>query len=469
MTRDGPDQGSPLASPGERSSIRSAARCACRLHGGGRVTLASILLAATAIAAPAAIDPGLGAALSTERLALPARFGAIRIVPEEMGARITLVPEQDPAGLRRHLLQAHAELCPTVSLEGRAVLLTCRVRTLQARLIDGPQRALELRQMAGLPWSGEIEGPPRVFYPPEQLGLGAACPGDTPEARAECALHQDAPEAALAALRSVTHPTSGYVGLRLGDLALQTGSVAEAAAAWKRALLSDPFGRMARARLCELDGSCLRTAREPSVFDSGGLPEPLRSELELRHARALVFTGRIAEAAALLRVRMGICALGVRLCQAMVLEMLRSPDARGVGLEVYFELPDRTEPPLGSAMARAAALAAAAAGAPLFGAKILAGTVSAAGPDELEAHLTQAAELFLEVGDRARARVVLEYARSRVGDKRFLLRPWSSLWRRVGGGPPAQLAPLPALTPGVEQDLASAEAALQRARGVPTP
>lgn len=469
MTRSGPETGAPSATAGENWSIRPASRCARHLHDGSFVTLASLLLAATALASTDAPDPGLGAALSTERLALPARFGAIRVAAEEMGARITLFPEQDAAGLRRHLAHAHAELCPTVTLEGGAVLLTCRVRTLQARLIDGPQRALEIRQMAGLPWSGEIEGPPLVFYPPEQLGLGKACPGDTLEARAECALHENAPQAALAALRAVTHPTSGYVGLRLGDLALRTGAVGDAAAAWKRTLLSDPFGRMARARLCELDGSCLGTSRESSVFDSGGLPEPLRSELELRHARALVFTGRIAEAAALLRARMEICTLGALLCQAMVLEMLRSPDAREVGLDIYFALPERTEPPLGSAMARAAASAAAAAGAPLFGAKVLAGTVSAAGPDELQAHLTQAAELFLEVGDRARARVILEYARSRIGDRRFALRPWSTLWRRLGNGTPAQVGPLPALTPGLEQDLASAEAALKKARGESTP
>ena len=102
--------------------------------------------------------------------------------------------------------------------------------------------------------------------------------------------------------------------LRLGDLALGTGDPATAIGWYRRAGTAGTFGRMARERICELDGSCLgSTAVVRRIFDAHGLPDPLRAEMTIRAIRAEALEGRLGSATRMMwqRIHARLAGMGV--------------------------------------------------------------------------------------------------------------------------------------------------------------
>ena len=85
--------------------------------------------------------------------------------------------------------------------------------------------------------------------------------------------------------------------------------------------------------------------------------------------------------------------------------------------EVYLSLPAWDRGPLASELSEAAAELASHIGAPVFGGNILSSVVSDVAPALLSGHLLKAAELYLEGDDIARTRLVIEYARTRLGKR----------------------------------------------------
>jgi len=172
------------------------------------------------------------------------------------------------------------------------------------------------------------------------------------------------------------------------------------------------------------------------------MPEPLRSELVLRHARALAFRDEHAAACRLLASEGSACKLGENLCSRIALEAMRSelPDDRAEGLSLFVSLENRTTSPLAFEMSTAAAEVAAAAGAPLFAANTLSVTVEFAPKRRLAGHLLRMAQLYLDAQDPVRAQVVADFAAKRLTAKALGAKEWSAVrasMRSMSREPPA--------------------------------
>ena len=88
-----------------------------------------------------------------------------------------------------------------------------------------------------------------------------------------------------------------------------------------------------------------------------------------------------------------------------------------MAIQVYLSLPAWDRGPLALELSEAAAELASHIGAPVFGGNILSSVVSDVAPAMLPLHLLKAAELYLEGDDIARTRLVIEYARTRLGKR----------------------------------------------------
>lgn len=443
------------------------------------------VVAALTIAAAANADdvPRLPTVATLERVPLPKTIAKPVVIVDALEGLVEVRVGRDAAGFAGRLAAAGSRICPRVRpVDAGVVVMHCRTRQLDAFLTEQKGKTfLEIQELRGLPWRGEAN---EVFYhyDPAALKFGGACPGTTVLSRAECALGEGRlTEAAVDFRAGLTADGKSLAALRLGDIALLTNDPGTAAGWYHMAGASGPFGRMAAAKLCELGGMCLGHSRTSS-FDTVGLPEPLRSEMALRAARLSLFRGRVEESMNLLyesippRGTAGACVeVGLLFCRTLILHALTRLDKEGGlrALETYLVLPDRMEGPLWYELLRAAADKAAFLGAPLFAANLLAAHTALVREPRTADHLLRAAELYLIGKDLARARVVYEYAESRLGRKKMPGPGWATVTREVRRAysdesqsviPAHELA----LTEGI-RDLAEAYAAMARVRLGGTP
>ncbi len=428
-------------------------------------TILTIALAAAAASDDAKVAP-LTIATEVERVPLgSARATAVRV--SALTRQIFVTPRAGELGALLKALR-RSRICPTAEKQGADAVLTCRSSKLDVALSEGG-RALDLRQLRGLPWRDAEDGPPRFTYDPAAVGLGGGCPGDTLAGRGECLLTAgDFEEAERLFTKALaTSSEKAAAALRLGDLALRRNAVASALDFYEAAGASGPFGQLAVQRRHELLG----LAEKELHLDRDRVPEAMLPEVDLRRARSLAFAGRAGEAARLLAQRIGdqptpaLCAATDKLCRRLALVALTSQDraARAEGLALYASLPARAAGALAAELAEAAADVAAELGAPLYGANALAATVSAAPPQALAHHLLRAAELFEEAGQPARRDVILEYARLRLPESVFKSGGFTAL--------PGNAAPAPSAAhesssdEGATKELAAARAAISAAQG----
>ncbi|HXI54858.1 MAG TPA: hypothetical protein VNO55_02280 [Polyangia bacterium] len=413
------------------------------------------------LATEPADDQPQGVAFTTavvaERMPLPKMHGPVKLIVDSMGARLEIVAPRDRAAVAGRIAAHAAWICPKVIDRPEGVELRCRTRHLDATITtDNGVQYLDIRELRGLPWREGSDGPPFFFYDPEATGLGGACPGNSVAGVGECALQSsaaplDAARRFRAALRT---PHRQLAALRLGDIALFTGDPATAMGWYRRAGTLGVFGRVARTRICEVDGTCLGSSESLlQVFDSSGLPAPVKAEMALRAIRAEAYQDRFASALNLLADRIGesgyanLCRDKLDgMCRRILLEIMRQKsianravttmrtdgasrndilDGRddaarrneeGVlaekALRLYLELPGWDRGPYAVELADAAADLAAYVGGPVFGGNILSAVAPMVAPADLADHLAHAAELFIDGGDETRAKLVVEYAAS---------------------------------------------------------
>ena len=407
---------------------------------------------------------------TTERIPLPRLRGPATLIVDAMARRIQLVPsKKDNVTAIATKIRAHTGmLCPAVVVTNGAIELGCRSRQLEAQLTaEGPVWYLDINELRGLPWREGPDAPPTYHYDPWRVGLGQSCPGRTPAVKGEC-LYKRGEQLEAAMQFRAALDTSGrqLACIRLGDLAVASGDPSTAVGWYRRAGAFGVFGRIADGRLCELDGRCLDSSESVmKAFDANGMPEPVRAEMMMRAARAEAYAGRVSSAARIIAKQSrehgmpSICREGGELlCRRLLLEAMReastsalspaalagpkfklaeltsSPDAHERALrayheellEAYLNIPSWEKGPLAVELAQAAAPLAVRMGAPGFAGNLLASLAPAVRDDQLSEHLLQAAETFLRGQNWPRARLVAEYARSR-------LAPLGGKGKREGG------------------------------------
>ncbi len=400
---------------------------------------------------------------TTERIPLPHMGGPIALSMDALARRIRLVPARrdNATALANHIAKHVGLLCPRIALRDGAVEMTCRSARIEAQVTpQGKDSYLDINELRGLPWRPGADAPPSYHYDPWRTGLGQSCPGKSHAARGECEFKEGHQLEAAIHFRAALDSTSRQLAcVRLGDLAIATGDPMIAAGWYRRAGTFGSFGRIAQERLCELDGSCLESTEQVlRTFDTAGLPEPLRAESILRAARAEAYAGRLPSAAHVLarQVRAhgmaSVCREGGELlCRRILLEAMRAaeiafdpvipnskrdaqPSSRRSStvmpplekaereyleelVETYLAIPSWEKGPLALEMAESAAPLAARLGAPAFGGNLLAALAPQVPDAQLADHLLLAAETFMRGPEWARARLVAEYAQSRLGGK----------------------------------------------------
>ena len=544
----------------------------CSRGGGGVVSqlLSSSLTLLIALAASDDKGP-VGVHLTTstvaERIPLLPLRGPIELVADPFGARIELRTVKPQPALAAQIAKHAGSICPRVTTIAGGIELRCRTRRFEAILsTEGSKRFLDIQELRGLPWRAGPGGPPSYHYEPFRTGLGPVCPGGNAVSRGECALLAGQQLEAATEFRSAIDSTdSQMAALRLGDMSLATGDPATAIGWYRRAGTAGVFGRMARTRVCEIEGSCLgSTDVVRRIFDPRGLPDPLRAEMGMRGVRAEAFAGRFDSSNRMLwqMIRGGSLAWvcregGESLCRRVLLEGLRDavsrpaprtreaiadgeietaatlkpttatptapgkaaepvapptsagkaekaalamgraadkvagrsvPQAKAVvaeeratrvedepseaemAIEVYLSLPGWDHGLLAAELSSAAADLAKHVGAPVFGGNILSAVAPGIDAAALPAHLFKAAELYLDGDDVARTRLVIEYARTRIG-KRMSPR-WVALEKRLAARIAADedgAEGLPSIAATIDaeevmREIASARAASARAR-----
>lgn len=414
-----------------------------------------------------------------ERHALPALKGSVSLAVQTLLAEVEIVAPSDAPAIANALRHSGGALCPSIEVRGNSVVLTCRTRRIEAGLAaENGRRYLDLRQLRGLPYLPAEDGPPAFSYEPRAVGIGGPCPGTTPASRGECRLAAGAPlEAAALFKDALSTGERSFAAMRLGDLALVAHDPGTAVGWYQRAGPRGIFGRMANARLCELTGDCADKPGE--AYFAVGLPEPLSTEMELRAVRAAALSGHFGEAAGKLAARLGsvlrppACARAPVLCRRIALVALRQGTREDMpaAMALYLALPGREKGPLSLDLGRAAAERSAELGAPAFGANLLSALSRQIPYDELSPHLQRIVELFLAGGDRARAQVILDYARSRLGTS-FSSEKWSALEKELARAPSESPAGSDAAEKEralVAQAVAASKKAIERARALPRP
>ncbi|MES1207120.1 MAG: hypothetical protein ABUS79_14380, partial [Pseudomonadota bacterium] len=403
--------------------------------------LTAAWLATTALAnggGAGTLPETLPVVVAAERLALPLVRPPARLSVDPLGARLVIHTSAAPLTAAR-LRPLLGSLCPIAGAEAGLVVLRCRTRRLDAELVFEKGRAfLDIRALRGLPYRG-ADQKFATFYDPALL-IDDRCPGTTPVARGECALATHQPnEAALQFRLAIGGPQHAWAAMRLGDLALAANDVVGALRWYLRAGSDGPFGRLALVRRCELTGSCLSSS-DPMAFRTAALPEPIASEISLRAARADAFEGRVQSSIDRLggllagQTSREICARGgILFCRRLLLELLeRADDASGrAAVETYLAMPDRLDGPLALEMARAAADRAAAVGAPVFGGNVMSSVFRRVDADGMGEYLLRTTELFAAGRDWARARVIADYAESRLTARQMSDARWLAFRARL--------------------------------------
>lgn len=384
------------------------------------VLFAALTMAGQGLSLPAR----LALIVAAERIPLPVSVKPADLVVEPLTATIELRRINNAKVVAQKMAQSAGQICPRVEAVGGSVILHCQTKRLDAHLaVERGKTFLEIEQLRGLPWrhAGDRMD---VFYEPVSVGFGGPCPGTMVSGRAECALRDGRIEEATALFRQALNsaPQASFAGTRLGDMALASGDVAGALNFYRRSSFGDMFGRVAASRLCELDGSCIdnEKARE-RLFHGADQPEPVRSEMLLRGARAAIFANQFGDAAQLLSKAVdnrtsGACSeMGQLLCRRMLVAVLERAegDDGALAIETWLALPDKYQGPLAMPLVRAVAEKAAQIGAPVFGANLLAANATTAEGPGLAEHLLRTTEMYIQAGDLVRARVVVDYADTR--------------------------------------------------------
>ena len=392
-----------------------------------------LVLAAEVTEAP----PRLPTVATVERIPLPLPAKSVTLTLYPFNKRIELRSSRDSAGLASKIAAAGSRLCPRTLVGHNTVILQCVTRRLDGVLAqDKGKLFLEIYELRGVPWRGE-ENQVQVFYSPVAFRFGDGCPGNTPVARGECAYRAGQyTVAAVEFRRALAGDGRRVAAMRLGDLALMNQDPGTAASWYQVAGRLGAFGRLAAARLCELSGTCLAKLRQ-SVFDSTLLPEPAHTEMFLRAARVAAYMDDLPAAMVALRRAIesahGGCDGTTQLyCRQLLLNVLEQPGKDGAieTLETYLVLPGRTEGPLALALMNAAVEKAAALGAPVFAGNLMASsaqTVAGSSKDLLSDFLLRTMELYLAGGDRTRARVVGEFAETRLGHGKLTGARWKAV------------------------------------------
>jgi hypothetical protein len=374
---------------------------------------------------------------TVERIPLQRAPGSVTLTLYPFNKRIELHTTRDSAGLAAKIAAVGSRICPRTLMGHNTVVLECDTRRLDGVLAASKGKLfLEIYELRGVPWRGE-ESRVQVFYSPLAFRFGDGCPGDTPVARGECAYRVGQyTVAAVEFRRALGGDGRRVAAIRLGDMALLSEDPGTAAGWYQAAGRMGAFGRLAAARLCELSGTCLAKLRQ-SVFDSTLLPEPLHTEMFLRAARVAAYMDDLPQAMVALRRAIeaahGGCDGSTQLfCRQLLLKVLELPGKDGAveALETYLALPGRTEGPLALNLIHAAAEKAAALGAPVFAGNVMASSaqaVDASSKDLLGDFLLRTMELFLAGGDRTRARVVGEFAETRLGRARMTGARWKAV------------------------------------------
>jgi hypothetical protein len=172
-------------------------------------------------------------------------------------------------------------ICPTVELKRGALIFTCTTRRLWAALVEEKSELyLEVRELRGLaPGDDSLVLRP---WPLSSISIPGSCPGELPGPRGECAIAKgNLVEAKEAFLEAIGGADTNLARLRLGDLALREGDLEEALARYSKISFAGPIGRLAKARVCDLTGTCFAGVDAAEVDDITSLPEPLKTEMEL--------------------------------------------------------------------------------------------------------------------------------------------------------------------------------------------
>jgi tetratricopeptide (TPR) repeat protein len=421
-----------------------------------------------AILALLALAPPLALTRTAERIPLPVARQALTLRRLPFEKKLLLeVPAGAVAGVAKRLRGA-SRLCPVVEAGPAWVALHCSSSRLRADLdLATAEPTLDLRSLTIFPWRPEEEGPPFVPLDLEGLGL-SPCPGTTPEARGECLLAEGQLQQALDQFaEAVRGPRfSPLAALRLGDLALASDEPELAMEHWRRAKHEFPFGRLVMARLCELDPRCLKSEERRALLDATRVAEPVRHDVLIRAMRLRLLDGELLTVVKELVPEMtsaGACggASMMAWCRRLLLDLLRRPGPEGAeALALFLELPDRARGPLSSELYGAAADRAAAAGAPVFAANMLAAITGRVADEEQPAHLRRVAGLFVQGGDRARAEEIILFARGRLDRATWKRDGWEGLQRSLRRpSPPASPA-----APPEDPDVAAARGAVESAR-----
>lgn len=422
----------------------------------------AILALGLAASPPAALMNG------AERVMLPIPPGATlenrafdRTLRLKVGGKV--------AAAAARKLQRASQLCPDASADGDDIVLRCRIGWVRASLSDtGAGPALDLAALRVPPWRPSEEGPPLVPFDTAALGLGP-CPGQAPQVQGECALR--AGKVVLARQRFRAAAQAGFAPLaelRLGDLALQDDDPDLAVMHWRRARAEAPWGRLAAARLCELEPACLGSDQLEAIFDAGAVARPLRADMVLRRARLRAFAGDLVGTAIQLADEVEgpagtACRAAPFYCRHLLLAALRLPPPEGsLALSAYLDTPHRGEGPLAAELLDAAARQAELAGAPAYAASMLAAVTARVAPEALGPHLLRVAELYLEGGDRTRAEEILRFARTRLPARELASPGWLRLRAACSAPRPAPAASAP--DPAQDPDLTAARAAVDAAR-----
>jgi hypothetical protein len=304
-----------------------------------------------------------------------------------------------------------------------------------------------------------------VALDPATLGLGP-CPGTTPEARGECLLLARQPLEARAEFEEAARTRKAPLAfLRLGDFALAEDTPEVAIELWRRARNEFPYGRLASARLCDLDPYCATGSERRSIYDLNQAAPAVRPDLVVRHARLSAIEGDLMAAVRELAPEMGpggACGTVQGWCRRLLrLALLRDGQDGAEALALYLSIPTRAEGPLATELMELAVRQAERAGAPGFAANLLAAQTGAVPEAALPAHLRRMAGLFVAAGDRARAEEIVLFARTHLDRATWRADGWDALQKGLRRPPPPP--PAPAAEP-TDPDLAAAQAALEAAR-----
>jgi hypothetical protein len=398
--------------------------------------LVAILTLAAAAAAEAPSAPSLDGVASVEQVRLPGAAGPLELRVDALGRTLVIEAPRGASIVAQAVRRAPRAVCTGIEEAVGEVRLHCRSNRLVARLVrrDGAT-VLDVRETRGLPW-GSATAAPLIGFAPDEVGLGAECPGSTPEGRAECLIAARDLAGARALLAAA--PEGGAAALRRGDFAYAEGDTRAAASHWARAH-GTPWDRLAAVRLCELDAGCVGGSRAEALYATAGLSYGVALDLLARRARALAFLDRTVDAARLLlgdATGRAACDAAPEPCRAVALAAVRLPFPGGAeALALWLRVParDRSSYELELATARAAQQA----GAPLFAANVLAGVAGRVPAHALPEHLLWTAELYVEGGDRIRAGVIHEFARARAGKRGLQGARWAAVARALAPQTPS--------------------------------